>query len=100
MEDLKEINEQIEYYTSLSKDNRITNVREYDEIIDKLEYFKKLRNEVYLRRLQLNVWEKYLSAIEKTTMLSYGGDSKIYALTPEEKVAINICDRENTKMLR
>lgn len=99
MEELREIDEQIEYYLSLSKDNSITDVSEYDKIINRLEYFKRLKNEVYLRMLQLKFWEKYLSAIEKTEMLRLGGDAKIYSLTAEEKVAINICDRDNSKML-
>ncbi|MCI8330776.1 MAG: hypothetical protein HFE04_01595 [Bacilli bacterium] len=100
METVKEYNEMIRYYEEKSKDNSITDLSTYDLIIDSLNYFIQIRNELARSIMQRKSWEKYLNAIEKQTFLDLGGSPEIYSLTTEELVAVNINDRDETKRIK
>jgi len=100
MEELREYNEIIGYYKSKANDKSITSQMEHDVIIDILRYYETLRNELAFRLMQLRKWESYLSAIEKITLMDLGADPSDCALTSEERLAVSMFDKGNTKMLR
>lgn len=100
MEELKEYNELIKYYSEKSKDNTVTSVSEYDFIIDRLRYYKQCRDELVMRIMQERAWNNYLSAIEKKKMMDLGGNPETYDLTTEERVAFSMFDKGFSKMLR
>ena len=98
MEELSVYIGKIKYYEALAQST--TSVIEYDNARDSLAYYRNLKIQLERRLFQLRSWENYLSAIEKVKMVELGGDSDDYVLTNEEKTAMAIWDKGETRIFR